>query len=402
VGRLRGSDLVAVALPPGRAWLDVLAEAWEAGAAVLPVDHRLPDIEAERLLARAMPTAIAGGDGIRRVTGGTPAGEGVRLVMPTSGTSAEPKLVELTGEALTAALDASARRIGAAAAGRWLCCLPVAHMGGMLVLLRAVVQGAPVVVAPSFDVDAVTAAIASGARLTSLVPTMLRRLLDANVALGGFDTILVGGSGMDPALRRRARAAGGNVIQTYGLTESCGGVVYDGLAVDGVEVRASPADGQVFLRGPTLMRGYRVDPEATAAALDPDGWLATRDAGSIDGGLLTIHGRLDDAILSGGETVWPEQVEAALRTHPLVGDVAVTGAPDLEWGQRVVAHVAANEPSDPPSLEDLRAHVARMLPRHAAPRELVLVARLPRTASGKLRRRAVPRADRFGPSEAPR
>ncbi len=395
-------------MPPGPRWLTVLAEAWEAGAAVLPIDNRLSPGEIDRLLAIARPTAVLHGDGqgdgdgdrvgrgdVERVRGGTPAAPGVRLVMATSGTAAEPKLVELTHDALTSALNASASRLGATSADPWLCVLPVSHMGGMLVVHRAVVQGAPVTVRPSFDVGEFARAAAAGARFASVVPTMLRRLLDANVDLRGFASILVGGAGMEPSLRARAAEAGANVVATYGLTEACGGVVYDGRPLDGVWVRVDQADGQVFLGGETLMRGYRLDAAATRDAFDLDGWLRTRDAGSWEEGRLTIHGRFDAAIVTGGEKVWPEQVEAVLRTHPGVADVLVGGRPDPEWGERVVAFVVAADPAAPPSLGELREHAADQLARHALPKEVELVGELPRTPSGKLVRRSE-RDDRQG------
>jgi O-succinylbenzoic acid--CoA ligase len=232
---------------------------------------------------------------------------------------------------------------------------------------------------------------------------MLRRLLDGRVDMRGFDAILVGGAGMDPALRARAAAAGANVVQTYGLTESAGGVVYDGVPLQGVEVHVSPTDGEVRLRGASLMRGYRFDAPATAAAFDRDGWLRTWDAGRMSGGTLTVLGRMDGVIVTGGEKVWPEQVEATLLDAPGVAEVAVAGLPDGTWGQRVVAFVVPADGTEAPSLDRLRGLVARTLPRYAAPKELVLVERLPRTASGKIRRSALA-ADRSGhPSErAPR
>jgi O-succinylbenzoic acid--CoA ligase len=188
-------------------------------------------------------------------------------------------------------------------------------------------------------------------------------------------------------LRERAEAADAPVVQTYGLTESCGGVIYDGVPFVGTEARVS--GGVIELRGPTLMTGYLDDPAATAAAFD-DGWLRTRDGGAIDAdGRLEVFGRLDDVINSGGEKIWPQEVEAALATHPRVGDVAVGGSPDPEWGERVVAFVVPSDPNAPPTLDDLRDHAAASIARFKAPRELVLVDALPRTASGKLRRGAL-------------
>jgi O-succinylbenzoic acid--CoA ligase len=194
-----------------------------------------------------------------------------------------------------------------------------------------------------------------------------------------------------PVLRARAERAGANVVETYGLTESCGGVVYGGVPLSGTQMRIDP-EGGIQLRGPTLMRGYRFDPEGTAAAFTDDGWLRPGDAGEIDlDGRLHVVGRIDDLINTGGERVWPDQVEAALRDHPGVRDVAAGGRLDPEWGQHVAVWVVPADPEDPPSLEDLREFARRTLPRYAAPRELTLADRLPRTLTGKLRRAALPR-----------
>ena len=172
-----------------------------------------------------------------------------------------------------------------------------------------------------------------------------------------------------------------NVVTTYGLTETGSGVVYDGVPLDGVEVRID--DGQIMLRSPMLLRCYR---DGTVP-LDADGWLATGDAGELDAdGRLVVHGRRDDLIITGGENVWPEPVEAVLRTVAGVADVAVAGTPDEEWGEVVTAYVVPSNPADPVELEVLRSAVKEVLPAYAAPRRLVPVDRLPRTAIGKLRR----------------
>jgi O-succinylbenzoic acid--CoA ligase len=181
------------------------------------------------------------------------------------------------------------------------------------------------------------------------------------------------------------------VIETYGLTESCGGVVYDGLPLPGVEMRVND-EGGIELRGPTVMLGYRFDPEATKAAFTDDGWLRPGDAGEIDAeGRLHVVGRVDDLVNSGGEKVWPQEVESALREHPGVAEVGVGGRLDAEWGQRVVAFVVPVDPTAPPTLEELRDFAGARIGRHKAPRELVLVDELPHSSSGKLRRAALPR-----------
>jgi o-succinylbenzoate---CoA ligase len=381
-------DLVAVSLEPGPAWLDLVAKTWAAGAALLPIDHRLPPREAGGLLERVRPTVSLDGAGARRIDGEAADPE-IALIVQTSGTGGAPKFVQFDRRAIDAAVACSASVLGASDADRWLCCLPLTHVGGLLVLLRAVLLGAPVTIHPGFDAAAVAAERDSA--FTSLVPTMLGRLIAAGAELSGFRAILVGGAHLSPDLRASAEHAGASVIETYGLTETCGGVVYDGVPLPGTEMRIDP-EGGIELRGPTLMRGYRFDPSATTAAFTEDGWLRAGDAGEIDGeGRLHVVGRFDDQINTGGEKVWPDEVEAALREHPGVRDVAAGGRPDPEWGQRVAVWVVPADPSDPPSLDELRAFVALTLPRHAAPRELTLAERLPRTASGKLRRAALPR-----------
>lgn len=373
-------DLVACSLPAtSDRWVPLLAAAWETGAAVMPIDGRLPGAAATELVERAHATVVIAPDRQTRV--GDPAGANEELlaVVATSGSTGEPRLVELTRDAIAAAVTASAEVLGSTPADPWLLCLPPSHIGGMLVLWRRVVLGAPVELR-LFSVDAV--AEANDARFASLVPTQLRRLLDARVDLARFRAILIGGAAVPTELAAAAAEQHLNVVTTYGLTESCGGVVYRGRALPGTGIRIADAC-EVQIAGPTVMRGYRSDPDASASAFTGDGWLRTRDAGAISGdGVLTVHGRLDDAILSGGETVWPLQVEAALSSHPQVAEVAVTGCEDREWGQRVVAFVVPRDVSAVPTLAALRDHVAERLPRYMAPRELVITAALPRTTPG--------------------
>jgi o-succinylbenzoate---CoA ligase len=173
-----------------------------------------------------------------------------------------------------------------------------------------------------------------------------------------------------------------NAVTTYGMTETGSGVVYDGVPLDGVEVRVR--DGQVELQGPMLLRAYRdgTDPK------DAEGWLRTGDAGAWDPAArrLRVFGRVGDLVITGGENVWPVAVERALARHPAVAEVAVVGRPDPEWGQRVVAVVVPAAGAEPPTLDSLRDTVKAELPAYAAPRELVLVAALPRTPLGKVAR----------------
>jgi O-succinylbenzoic acid--CoA ligase len=381
---LRAGDLVAVALPPGRAWVPIMRAAHDVGFAVLPLLMALAAPERARLLERAQPTVIVDADGWRRVEG-APADTEIALVIASSGTSGVPGLAELTRGAVDAAVRASASVLHAGEPDRWLSCLPLAHIGGMLVVCRHVLLGAPV----SFRSRLTPAAVAAlpDVRFTSIVPTQLTRLLDAGSDLRHFRAMLVGGSGMDAALGDRAAAAGAAVVQTYGMTETCGGVVYAGRPLPGVVVRES-GNGELLIRGPTLMRGYRLDPSATAAAFDSDGWLHTGDGGEIDAdGTVRVRGKLKDVIVSGGEKIWPTEVETALAGHPDVRAVLVSAAADREWGQRVVARVVPRDRGAPPTLESLRSYAAANIARHKLPRELLIVEGVDRTALGKIRRR---------------
>jgi o-succinylbenzoate---CoA ligase len=371
-------------MPASRAWLPVLRVARDAGAAVLPVDVRLPAGERASLFAQARPTVSVGVEGVRRVDG-VPVGGDIELVIATSGTSGQRRLVELPRDAMVAAIRASAVAIGASSEDRWLACLPQAHIGGLLVLHRHLLLDAPI----TFRRRVTPAVIAAlpDVRFTSLVPTQLLRLLDAGSRLGAFRAILVGGSGMSADLASRAAQAGAPVVPTYGMTETCGGVVYSGRPLAGVEVRADES-GELLVRGPTLMRGYRFDSAATAAAFAPGGWLRTGDGGSVAAdGTVRVSGRLADVIVSGGEKIWPAEVEAALAGHENVAAVVVSASPDREWGQRVVARVVPRRRSAPPTLEALRVYAGERIARHKLPRELLIVDHLDRTALGKIRRR---------------
>jgi O-succinylbenzoic acid--CoA ligase len=296
------------------------------------------------------------------------------LVLRTSGTTGAPKLVELSDSALEAAVALTNAAVGAAPGDRWLCCLPVTGVGGLMTLLRSRALGTDAVIHERFDVERIRSE--RRARFVSFVPTMLHRLLEAEVDLGHFDRVLLGGSAADRSLLRRARERGVPLTTTYGMTETCGGVVYDGVPLPGVEVRLGD-EGRIAISSPTLMSGYLDDREATDAALQ-DGWFATNDRGTLDAeGRLTVHGRLDDVIVVGGKKVEPGEVAAALAEHPAIGNVLVRGEPDEEWGQRVVALVVPRGPA--PALEEIHLFLEGRLSRHKWPRDLTIVDRLPKS-----------------------
>jgi O-succinylbenzoic acid--CoA ligase len=307
--------------------------------------------------------------------------------MPTSGTAGKPKLVELHRVAVVVAVSRSAKRLGATPSAPWICPLTPAHIGGLLVLLRAAILGAPVTVHERFDPERLVRE-GEGAAFASVVPAMVRRLVASDLGLHGL-TLLVGGDRIDAETADAARARGARIVTTYGLTETCGGFTYDGVPLDGMGVRLDAAGG-VEVSGSTVMEGYRLDPAATGAAFTTDGWLRTGDEGSLDDdGRLSILGRSDHVIRTGAEKVWPEEVEQVLSAHPKVLDVAVAGRPDPEWGSHVSAFVVPTRPQDPPSLEELRALGAERLARFKLPRELLLVDEIPRTATGKVLRHAL-------------
>ncbi len=360
-------SLVVVRLPPADA-ADAIRRAWDMGRGVLVLDPRAPGAEIERIVARLDPDGDVAPD--------------VAAVVVTSGTTGEPKGVELTFGGLQASSRAvsDALGVGPGSGDRWLCCLPLHHVGGLAVLARSWTVGTPVDVLSRFDVDAVAASAAGGTTLVSLVPLMARRLLNAGVDLGRFRRVLIGGGPVADDLPG---------TPTYGLTETWGGVVHAGHPLDGVEV-ALGHDDEILVRGLVVMRGYRSPTGAadTAAAFTRDGWLRTGDAGSIDAqGRLHVVDRLRDLVKTGGVSVAPTEVESVLAAHPAVADVCVTGAPDPEWGERVVAYVVPTDPAAPPTLDDLRSFARDRLSSAKLPRQLVLVDTIPRTPGGKPLRR---------------
>jgi O-succinylbenzoic acid--CoA ligase len=333
---------------PGPAFVDALRRAWDAGDAVLPVDPRLPAPAVAALLDAMRPDV--------------PVEPGDALVVATSGTTGVPKGVVLDHAAVAASAAATSARLGVdPASDRWLSCLPLAHVGGLSVVVRAILTGTPL----TFDPD-------EPATLVSMVGTQLARF-DTD----RFRAIVLGGAA--PPVDRPPHC-----VVTYGLTETGSGVVYDGRPLAGVEVQV--VDGELQVRGPMLLRAYRDGTDPKGA----DGWLPTGDGGTVEDGVVTVTGRLADVVVTGGEKVWPDPVEAVLRSVPGVAEVAVAGRADPEWGQRVVAWVVPSDPAAPPVLDALRDAVKAALSPWAAPKELVLVDSLPRTALGKVQRSRLP------------
>ncbi len=356
------------------------------GPAVLPVDANLPAARVGRLLDAFRPNAVIGERGEARNRSPVPeTAADTAVIIGTSGSTGEPKGVELSAAALAHSARASLARAGAGPGERWLACLPASHVAGLQVLVRSLTGGTVPVIAASATARALDEAADAGAAHLSLVPTQLVRLLaepGGAKALARYRCVLVGGAAAGAAALERARAAGVRVVTTYGMSETCGGCVYDGVPLDGVTVREG-ADGRLRISGPVLMNRYHGRADLTAAAID-GGEFVTSDLGRVaPDGTVTVRGRADDVINTGGHKVVPGEVAAALASCPAVREVVVVGRPDPVWGERVTAVVVPADPAEPPSAELLRTHVSGRLPRYACPSEVVLTDAIPVLPSGK-------------------
>jgi O-succinylbenzoic acid--CoA ligase len=354
------------------------------GPALLPVDPRLPAERVGALLQALRPATLETLQGTQRLDPGDSPGVApeTAVIIATSGSTGEPKGVELSAAALRHSARASLDRIGARPGEAWLSCLPPSHISGLQVFLRSLLSGVPPVVLERLDAES---AATAGARYVSLVPTQVRHLLDepgGRDALAGFGAILLGGAAVPAGLRAEAAAAGARVITTYGMSETCGGCVYDGEPLDGVSARIGP-DGRIRLAGPVVFSGYRGRPDLTAAALD-GGWFVTSDVGEMDAsGRLAVRGRADGMINTGGEKVSADEVASVLEDCPGVREAVVVGRPDPEWGELVTAIVVPVDPAAPPGLDVLRGFARGRLPDYAAPRAVVVVPAVPQLSSGK-------------------
>ena len=363
--------LVALDMPASQIFVDQVQRAWSNGDAVLPIDQRLPQAGKKLLLDAMAPSEVIDASATSSsLSNGRPLQEGDALVIASSGSTGSPKGVIHTHSSLLAGAQASASRLQLTADDHWLVCIPVSHVGGFSVITRALHTGAALTLHPSFDATAIQEASTHGVTHTSLVATALSRI-DTSL----FRTILLGGSSAPNNLPS-------NVITTYGMTETGGGVVYNGMPLDNVEAKI--VEGEIHLRCPMLMRAYRDD----QAMIPNDGWYSTGDMGAInDRGTVSVYGRKTDMIITGGENVWPSVVENCLASHPTVDEVVVRGAPDATWGQRVVAYVVLNDSldaSDATLLSNLREHVKQTLPAFCAPQQVIVLTQIPRTSLGKV------------------
>ncbi|MFO1408365.1 MAG: AMP-binding protein [Steroidobacteraceae bacterium] len=431
---------VALLLPGDAEFLAWFSGVALAGRPVLPLNGRLAPVEIAgqldharvRLLvcdandprlddvARRCPGVVLARtpvtDGVEvdpdDLPGARAADDATLAVLYTSGTSGRPKGACLSWSNFAASALAASAPLGDAIAERWLACMPMFHVGGLSMFVRGLLFGAPLRLVPRFEPAAVGDALDAGdVAGVSLVPTMLSRLLEHRgdrAAPAALRVVLLGGAAAAPSLVRRALEAGWPVCPTYGLTEAASQVATASpprrgatrprpmLPLPDVAVRidvdgrdAGPGEvGEILVQGPTVMRGYLHDDEATALAL-ADGWLHTGDLGALDAdGALTVCDRRDDLVVSGGENVYPAEVEAALHEHPSVAEAGVAGIPDPDLGARVVAWVVPRDGA-PLDAATLDAHCRALLAGYKCPREYRFRADLPRTASGKLRRRAL-------------
>ena len=348
-------------------FVDRLSRAWDNDDAVFPLDQRLPLPARQHILNVVQPTIMATKDGDVRVDG-LPVEPGDAIVVATSGTSGSPKAAVLTMSAVEASARATTERLNVSLRDTWLACLPSSHVGGLSVITRSLIMGTSLIAVPSFSPESYEEASKSGATLVSLVSTALQRI-DPTL----FRAIVLGGS-------RQTSQLPPNCFTTYGLTETGSGVVYNGKALRGVELEIR--DSIVYVRAPMLLRAYRDG----SVPLDSDGWFCTNDRGSLsEEGVLNIEGRVGDLIITGGENVWPETVEDALRDFPAISDLCVAGVPNPEWGHAVHLWLVATD-TDTFSLDAVRAHVKQTLPAYCAPHQIHLINEIPRTALGKPQR----------------
>lgn len=357
-------DRVEVTHPPGLAFAELLHALPRLGAVLEPRPPADP------------PLPAPGQPGTASLRSSFDP-EAVHTLIRTSGTTGEPKPVELTYGNHAASATASADALGVEPDDRWLCPLPLNHVGGLNVLIRSVINQSTVVLHRGFDVERVKAVLEAGeVTLVSLVPTMLVRLRAAGLKRAPrLRAIALGGGPVPADLLDWARATGIPVVPVYGMTETCSQVVAGspGRILDGVELEIA-ADGEILVRGPMVAPG----------SVAEDGWLHTGDLGALDEeGRLRVLGRLKELIVTGGENVSPLEVEQALLAHSAVADVGVAGLLDPDWGEAVTAFVVLREPVAP---EQLRAWCRERLEAFKVPKAIHAVDELPRTPGGKLAR----------------
>ena len=407
VGVIRG-DRVATLLGNGMLSAVFPHAVLRLGATLVPLNTRLSEAEIEWQLRDAAPRILIRDDDLDAIAEADVAlrfkhaPSSTLAVIYTSGTTGTPKGAMLTLGNFWWSAQGSALNIEHRETDRWVACLPLFHVGGLSILMRAAIHGFTVLVHQGFDAERVNAEIDNGATIVSVVAVMLERMLDARGDRPYPKTlrcVLLGGGPSSMSLLERCAHLGVPVVQTYGLTEACSQVAtlspQNALSRPGssgkplypnqIMLDAPHNDeGEILVRGPIVMKGYLNNPAATSETI-VDGWLKTGDMGRIDrDGFLYVLDRRDDLIVSGGENIYPAEVESVLLAHDAIAEAAVIGLPDETWGQRVVAVVRAANHVD---ARDLEAFCRAALAGYKVPREYRFADRpLPRTASGKIKR----------------
>lgn len=378
---------------PDRPFLWAGERRWTYGDAVIEVEDRITSdylVLGADLTPAAVFQVMAGLSGGGLTVGGPGGWVGPEpdadLVVFTSGTTGLPKGVRFSLSNLEAAAGASMAHLGHDAEDNWLLAIPLHHVGGLSILIRQAYSGGSVTLQPGFDPAPFAASMHDRVTMVSVVPTMLRRVIDYG-PFSGLRAVLVGGGPIPDGLLDEAAGVGLPVLPTYGMTETFGQVatLRPGSALErkahplpGIDIRIE-SDGRIAVRGAQVSPGYLGEPDRE------DAWFVTNDLGSLDtAGALRVLGRADNVIITGGENVNPEQVEAALRRHPGVDEVCVVGIADEEWGQRVVGVFAGNVEAD-----DLIEWAQGLLPGHMVPKEMRRVNVVPTLSIGKPDRRAV-------------
>ena len=379
---VRPGDRVGIALPARRAFVETLHGCLLLGAVAVPVDRRLKTAERAAQTGSCATVVSRPLDGLadeRAPLTDTHDLTATAIVVHTSGTTRGPRAVALTfGNWLWSALG-SAAALGVRRDDIWLCTLPLAHVGGLSILVRSAIYATRVVLHERFVAEAAADEVATRSTLVSVVPTTLARLLDAGLHHPPpLRVALVGGAPIGSSLLERAAAAGVPTVSTYGLTEACSQVTTGGPPLFCTRVRIG-AQREILVAGPTV----------APAALSSDGWLHTGDEGALDAaGRLTVTGRAGDTIITGGENVAPAEVEAVLESHPAVAEAAVHGVPDAQWGERVVATIVLSQ-HETATADDLRGYCRVRLAGYKVPRVIRFTHELPRTVSGKILRRSL-------------
>jgi len=391
---VRRGQAAALALSPGLDFAVAAHGLLKLGAIIVPLHPDLPEAERARSASLAEaehlitdPSWLSGPEADLPLLGEHDLSDPLCRIF-TSGTSGEPRAVELTyGNILWSAVG-SAFNLGVDPEDRWLCCMPLAHVGGLSILLRSAIYGTAAVIHEGFDAERIADSFdREGVSVLSLVATTLNRLLAAGAPIERARVVLVGGGPVPEAVLEEAADRGAAVVQTYGLTEAASqvtalppGDARRKLGSAGRQLLTTHlriGDGEILVQGPTVSPG----------CLDEDGWLRTGDTGWIDDeGFLYVSGRRGDLIVTGGENVAPAEVESVLLGHPAVADAAVVGRPDAEWQEAVTAMVVLREGARVAG-EDLRSFCRGRLASFKVPKSVEFVSLLPRNEAGKLLRR---------------